>query len=484
MNTNKSYIAVVDVGSSAIRGCVGYRDESQALHILSAGSLPVGDEVRRGLVCNVKGTARIVREVVDALQQNEAYPCRISQVLASVNAASLRSKEARTVNGLQGEEEVTQDILDTMADDCSLEVPEGKELYFSQLKEYMVDGFKSQSPVGEKPKMLEAVYTQVYGKPEILSQLDAAFKEAGVDFTLMPGAWAAAQVVAPFEDRVHGCVVVDFGAETTTVCVIKDDHICHLVVIPLGGQCITNDLQRLSFSEEEAEQEKLVHGSAIHHSQWKNGIGPKELAGRKELSPRDKSINDIIVARAEEIVANVWAQIQVSGVALQEATIYLTGGASRLKDLEVLVAEKTNMRVVKVEENILRDDSCPSVCRTPEFSQCVGLLVLGEAEGCEAEFADEEDNQPETVDKPVEEPVEEPDNGHSTDRNVDNQGGSLFGDFMDFIPWHRRRKSSPAKPQQPREKPQQKSVVEKTMEKAEQKGMAFMDSLFSGDDDN
>ncbi len=483
MNTNESCIAVIDVGSSAIRGCVGYKDEANEFHVLSSETRSVGDEVRRGMVCNVKGAAKIVREVVDALQQSESAPCTISQVLVSVNAASLRSKEARTVNGLQGTEEVTGDILIDMEYDCESQVPEGKEVFYSHLKEYVVDGFRSQSPLGEKPKTLEVAYTLVFGKQEIQQSLAEMFTEIGVDYNLAPGGWATAKLVVPTEERKRGAVVVNCGAETTTVCVVKEDKVCYLVVIPIGGQSITNDLQRI-MSFEEAETEKISHGSAIHYSLWKNGTGPSDLSTLMDLPQRDRSINEIIVARAEEIVANVWAQIQASGINLQEATIYLTGGASRLKDLDVLMKNQTNMSVIRVATNPLLAEGSPQESLTPEFSQCVGLLTMDYKGGCElAEKPSQEPEQEVTEDA---EPAGTPSTDNSAKQEkveVVHSEPSLFDEFRDLLPFGKKKRASQPKTASPtNDKAPRQSAVGQTMKKVEQKGMELMDSLFDGDD--
>jgi len=49
---------------------------------------------------------------------------------------------------------------------------------------------------------------------------------------------------------------IDFGADTTTVSVYKNNILRHLAVIPLGGSNITKDICSQQIEEEDAEELK------------------------------------------------------------------------------------------------------------------------------------------------------------------------------------------------------------------------------------
>ena len=46
----------------------------------------------------------------------------------------------------------------------------------------------------------------------------------------------------------------DFGADTTTISVYKNNILRFLTVLPLGGNSITRDITTLQMEEEEAER--------------------------------------------------------------------------------------------------------------------------------------------------------------------------------------------------------------------------------------
>ena len=55
---------------------------------------------------------------------------------------------------------------------------------------------------------------------------------------------------------------VDFGADTTTISVYKNNILRYLSVLPLGGNTITRDITSLQMEEQDAEKLKLQYGNA------------------------------------------------------------------------------------------------------------------------------------------------------------------------------------------------------------------------------
>ncbi len=51
---------------------------------------------------------------------------------------------------------------------------------------------------------------------------------------------------------------MDFGADTTTMLVYKNNILRYLSVLPLGGNSITRDITSLQMEEEEAEKLKTA----------------------------------------------------------------------------------------------------------------------------------------------------------------------------------------------------------------------------------
>ena len=71
-----------------------------------------------------------------------------------------------------------------------------------------------------------------------------------------------ADAVLTESERRSGCALIDFGADTSTISIYKNNILRFLTVLPLGGNSITHDLVSLQMEEEEAERLKIRYGNA------------------------------------------------------------------------------------------------------------------------------------------------------------------------------------------------------------------------------
>lgn len=73
---------------------------------------------------------------------------------------------------------------------------------------------------------------------------------------------ALAESVLTETEKRSGCMLVDIGADTTTVSVYFKNILRHIAVIPIGGNNITKDIASLQMEESAAEEMKIKYGSA------------------------------------------------------------------------------------------------------------------------------------------------------------------------------------------------------------------------------
>lgn len=121
-----------------------------------------------------------------------------------------------------------------------------------------------------------------------------------------------ADAVLTESERRSGCALIDFGADTSTISIYKNNILRFLTVLPLGGNSITHDLVSLQMEEEEAERLKIRYGNAFYEEEEGEEPATCQLEDGNRTIELGK-LNNIIEARTEEIIANVWNQIQLSG---------------------------------------------------------------------------------------------------------------------------------------------------------------------------
>ena len=191
----------------------------------------------------------------------------------------------------------------------------------------------------------------------------------------IPTPLSTAYVALSNEDRQAGVMLVDFGADTTTVSIYKDGFLRYLSTIPLGGQNITRDIMTLNVTAAEAESFKIRLGSAKMMGEESNIT----LRGESGSEIKSLDLSKVVKARIEEIVANVNAHFDYAKFDRKSlgAGMVIVGGASKLSNLTELLAEKCD---IKVRKGALRQDMLLDVAsqsKSADYLQILGLLYSG-----------------------------------------------------------------------------------------------------------
>ena len=204
-------------------------------------------------------------------------------------------------------------------------------------QEYKVGNNLQANPVGLVGSHIEGRFLNIVARASVRKNLEHCFQQAKIDIAdqlITP--LVTANAVLTESERRSGCALIDFGADTTTISVYKNNILRFLTVLPLGGNSITRDITTLQMEEEEAERLKKAYGDTLYEEDTEQ---EKEATSKLEDDNRIikvADLNNIIEARAEEIVTNVWNQIQLSGYEDKLlAGLILTGGAANLKNLEI-----------------------------------------------------------------------------------------------------------------------------------------------------
>lgn len=436
MNEVADYIISIDLGSAGLIGGLAKRDATGATHLLATKHLPAKSEIRRGVVHNVEVVASQIKELLGCLLASQNLDANVVRVNIGMNGYSLRSVETKSVLPFSGNERLLDSHLDELRDDAQNSLPEGYEPMDVFPQEFLVDGKPDLNPVGTMPMKVEGRYQTVIGKPFLSKGLDACFDSLKLTYVPILGPVATAEAVLRPEEKKRGVAVIDFGAQTTSLIVYKQNIMRYLAVLPLGSELITKDLQSVHFDIQEAEHYKMEKGTALHYADQLTDDESAETPST--LNDQDKECNEIIVARVEEIVENLYAQLHYAGVELPKLSdgIVITGGGSRLRDLTTLITKKTGLSV-RIGLPAKGFASLPAgVELNPEEALCAGLLLLGQkdclvpAKPVETPKASTvSDQQLEGFDvKPVATPPQPTKKTSKGDR--DQKKKSLFGDLF------------------------------------------------------
>ena len=377
----KEYIAAIDFGSSKIVGMVGVKNQN-TLEVVAVEKHETSSCVRRGNIHNVEEAAIQMKKIVSLLE-NRIHQ-KLEKIYVGVSGQSVISQNEKAYIRMEHETQVNEIVIDNLVEACRLHKSDNYEILDIIPNEYKLDGKKTEiNPIGVTCTEIEGHFKLILGRPTLLRNVSRVVEERSglvlAGYKVSP--LAAASVLLSEADKVLGCALIDFGAATTTVSVYKDGLLRHVVVIPFGGQVVTRDISSENLVEADAEKLKNTYGSAIFNPDSDNKIfSPRNSGGVDGPKIDLHTLNNIIEARMVEIIQNAWAQIEASGFSKQlGAGIYVTGGASQLRNITDLIKRETGVEAKKAQitRHITNGMSTAESMQNPAYAVVLGLLMTG-----------------------------------------------------------------------------------------------------------
>ena len=238
------------------------------------------------------------------------------------------------------EVEITKEIISQLKQEARQKAPADRDVVAVMTGGYTVDTIAQKNPVGVVGREIKADLSPVYCRPQIINNLNRVFSER-LPMAIngqIPLPLAEAGLVLTDDEKNLGVMLVDFGAETTTVCIFKKETFRYLATIPMGSRNITRDLTSLNYTERQAEEIKTSRSNVSPDYVPPTGGDP---------SLDTTKINQIVSERAGEIIANIIAQIKYAGMKDTDLPggIVLVGDGANLKGFMQLLASHTGLKV-------------------------------------------------------------------------------------------------------------------------------------------
>ncbi len=332
----KTLIAL-EIGSSKIKGAVGTVDATGSLNVKIVEEERICDIVRHGCIRNVVETEAAVRNVITKLEKRLA-PRRIQTVYLNIGGRSLASMVTNIERRLPQEAEITRSLIEEITDEALSSTLPDRDVVSVTPREILVDNSPAPRPIGMMGSCVGARLNLITCRSQIRRNLSRVIEDRlgmSIADTFVRPLAEADLVLTPEEKRL-GCMLVDFGAETTTVAIFKGGVLIHLATLPLGSRNITRDITALNHLEERAEELKILGGSALPTGQDAAG-GPGEYA----------MINNYVGARAGEIILNIVKQIEYAGITADRLAegIIIVGRGARLNGFNQRLSQMSGMKV-------------------------------------------------------------------------------------------------------------------------------------------
>lgn len=348
------YIAAIEIGSSRIIGAVARATESGQLDIIAVEQEKGLDGVRYGRIRNVEETSMRIARIIERLERKPAVaPRKIKGVYVGLAGLSMRSITAEASIQLHEDTEISDDVLEGLRSQARhTPIDSSLEIVDILPRTFMVDNKETSMPKGTIGSRISATYDLIACRPDLKRNIERAVADKlglRIDgFIVTP--MATGHLILSNEERRLGCMLVDMGAETTGVSIFRNGSLTYFATLPMGSRNITRDLMSLNLLEESAEDIKQSSG---------NAIASDVTSSLKLNNVRLADINTIIVARSEEIVANIHEQPHYAGIKFSDLTggIICIGGGFKLNGMIDLVGSQVPARRGQLPSFVHVDDT-------------------------------------------------------------------------------------------------------------------------------
>ena len=368
--TTDRYIAAIEISSSKIVGAIGKLSATGELNVIALEKDKIVEYVRYGIIQNVEEVNTALSRIINRLNQKTCLNKRlIKAVYVGISGRSLRNIPYEVNRNLPEDTEINEQIVSQIKEEVlRANIDSSLEVIQAVPRSYFIDKSETKSPIGSMGNNIRGSFDIIACRQQIRRNLAKMFHEKTKieikDYIVTP--LAVADLVLSNEEKRLGCMLVDMGAEVTTVSIYRNGNLNYLATLPLGSRNITRDITTLNVLEERAEEIKTSSGNAIAAET----VSPLNIGGIK-LS----DVQNLVAARSEEIVANIIKQLtyaEPDGKQLPGGVIAV-GGGFKLNGMTQLLEQQSllKVRLGKVPEYIRLEDTNASKM---EYIQVISLL--------------------------------------------------------------------------------------------------------------
>ncbi|WP_026882372.1 cell division protein FtsA [Clostridium akagii] len=326
------YFVGIDVGSSKVCAAIGRLDKNAELSILGITSVSCRG-LKKAIVVDIDSAAESIKECVEKLERmvdieiKDAYislPGGISELVHNTGMVAISSEDR----------EIRKNDVERVLEATKLvSISTDKEIIGIEPKQFIIDGYDNiKDPIGMSGLRLEVEAEVLIAKTTVVNNLIKSVNKAGIKvkgICLQPR--ATSKVVLTGEEKEMGVALVNVGAETIDITIIKNDNICFTSIVPIGGNSITNDISlglKLPFNE--AEKLKIKYANLLDDENIGKDKEFIKSSYNDEHSIDYKFFKEILEARVEELVILAKSEIEKSGFYEQISNVVFVGGGISL----------------------------------------------------------------------------------------------------------------------------------------------------------
>lgn len=346
-NGNDTYVFGLDIGTRSIVGTVGYRIGTDRFVVMAQVSIEHKTRaVIDGQIHDIPTVVRTIKEVKARLEEKTGE--KLSDVSIAAAGRVLKTKNVYVEYEMPSESKVTSEhvhSLDNVAvekayEEIRLEADhKDKHFYcvgYSPVK-YYLNGYPMEMIEEHMAASIGVEMIATFLPDEVVEGLYAAVEQAGLhvaSLTLEP--IAAINIAIPERFRLLNIALVDVGAGTSDISIVKDGSIIAFGMMPLAGDEITEAIAKKYLVDFETA-EKIKRGATKRKSiSFKNIMGEAFKLDQKAIQDTAKEAMSYIVEKVSDKIVELNGGNPVSAV-------FVVGGGGKMPGFTELMAERIGL---------------------------------------------------------------------------------------------------------------------------------------------
>ena len=379
INKSKNIFTVIDVGNSKVSCLIGSSVKTNDVQMRALG---FGQHASLGMsnghVTDMKEIANSIARAVEGAESMAGFT--INNVICSLSGGRPITKIVRNKINIENGKVEKNDISKLLKFKNLYEIDDYKLLSSSVIKYHLDNNTTVDNPIGIFTNTLSVEISCTFGQSSVIKNISSAINLCHLSiqkFFISSEASGISTMVK--DERKNGAIIIDLGANITSVGVFLNDKIIFSDSIPIGGLHITSDIVRgLGTKSEDAEKIKILHGSCLaHETDEYINIDIPIISDQGDIVSQkipQAMLTAIIKPRVEEIFELIQERIKQSKINLDSINkVILSGGGANLNNIREVASNyfKSNVRIGRPIGII----NLPEIVQTPTFACLTGLLV-------------------------------------------------------------------------------------------------------------
>lgn len=381
-------ITALDIGSANIRCVLAKTKDTRNLEILGVVEMPSAG-IEKGIVKDIQAVAECVKKTLHEVHTLTGV--KPVNLFVNVTGDHIRTQvgDGRIsipTSSPNEPGEIIQEHVDQVIADARNGVKIQKGFERSQIlhgipQSYVIDGHNDiRTPLRMTGFHLITKVLTIFGDVTQLRNLAKSIELAGYEVStdnFVLNHIAIANAVLSEDELRLGTILIDIGAGTCDISLHHRGILEKLLVIPMAGSAITEDLAiGLKTTLSNAEYIKTHYGVALASS-----VDPEVelvvegISGRESQVKTQYLVSHVVQHRVEEMLALCYDRLKgFYTPELVTAGIVLTGGTAKLQMIDAVVRNSFNLPVKIAQPNLDNLGGDTQMLKDPAFATCVGML--------------------------------------------------------------------------------------------------------------